>query len=78
MDNCGFHHARHVEPVLRDMLANRGLRLVYQPPYHPEYNTCEMCFRHLKGVLRSFPKFAEEHTEIAILHGLSKITHLTS
>ncbi|CAB4032712.1 Paired box pox-meso [Paramuricea clavata] len=78
MDNCGFHHARHVEPVLRDMLANRGLRLVYQPPYHPEYNTCEMCFRHLKGVLRSFPKFAEEHTEIAILHGLSKITHLMS
>ena len=21
MDNCGFHHARYVEPVLRDMLA---------------------------------------------------------
>ena len=74
LDNCGFHHAQHVEPVLRGMLANRGVRLVYPPPYHPAYNTCEMCFRHLKGVLRSLPKFAEEHTEIAILHGLSKIT----
>ncbi|XP_028391075.1 uncharacterized protein LOC114515952 [Dendronephthya gigantea] len=74
MDNCGFHHARHVEPVLRHMLEDRGLRLIYQPPYHPEYNTCEMCFRHLKGVLRKHSRLAEEHTEIAILHGLSEIT----
>lgn len=73
MDNCGFHHACHVEPMLRDMLANRGVTLVYQPPYHPEYNTCEMCFRHLKGFLRKFSKLAEEHTEIAIFHGLSEI-----
>ena len=78
MDNCGFHHARHVEPMLRDMLANRGITLVYQPPYHPEYNTCEMCFRHLKGFLRKFSKLAEEHTEIAIFHGLSEITQSMS
>ena len=49
MDNCGFHHAGHVEPRLRDMLANRGVTRIYQPPYHPQYNTCEICFRHLKG-----------------------------
>ena len=48
IDNCGFHHARHVEPMLRDMLANCGITLVYQPPYHAEYNTCEMCFWHRK------------------------------
>ncbi len=78
MDNCGFHHARHVEPLLRDMLANRGVTLVYQPPYHPEYNTCEMCFRHLKGFLRKFSKLAEEHTEIAIFHGLSEINQSMS
>ena len=24
MDNCGFHHARYVEPVLRDMLRTVG------------------------------------------------------
>ena len=74
MDNCGFHHARHVEPILRKMLANRGITLVYQPPYHPKYHTCEMCFRYLKGFLRKFSKLAEEHTEIAIFHSLSKIT----
>ena len=25
MDNCGFYHARHVEPVLRNMLTTRGV-----------------------------------------------------
>ena len=25
MDNCGFHHARHVEPVLRNMLNLSGV-----------------------------------------------------
>ena len=47
-------------------------------PYHPEYNTCEMCFRYLKGFLRKFSQLAEEHTEIAIFHGLSKITQSMS
>ena len=74
MDNCGFHHARHVEPVLRNMLAARGIALIYQPPYHPQYNTCEHCFRQLKGWLRRHSKFAEVHTDIAIFQGLSTIT----
>lgn len=74
MDNCGFHHARHVEPVLRNMLAVRRVSLIYQPPYHPQYNTCELCFRQLKGWLRKHSQFAQTHTEIAIFHGLSTIT----
>ena len=37
MDNCGFHHARVVEPVLRNMLAQNGCTLLFQPPYHPVY-----------------------------------------
>ena len=56
MDNCGFHHARHVEPVLRNMLGLSGVDLVFQPPYHPVYNTCEHCFRFLKSLER--PKLA--------------------
>ena len=51
MDNWGFHHARHVEHALRNMLAQNGCTLLFQPPYHPEYNTCEYCFRALKGWL---------------------------
>ena len=70
MDNCGFHHARHIEPVLQDMLAIRGINLIYQPPYHPQYNTCEMCFCQLKGWLRKYSLFAETYTEVAIFSRL--------
>lgn len=34
MDNCGFHHARHIGPLLRNMLGLSGVDLVFQPPYH--------------------------------------------
>ena len=49
MDNCGFHHARHVEPALTNMLAQNECTLLFQPPYHSVCNTCEYCFRGLKG-----------------------------
>ena len=45
MDNCGFHHPRFLEPILRNMLADCGIRLLFQPPYHPDINSCEFCFR---------------------------------
>lgn len=74
MDNCGFHHARHVEPLLRNMLGLSGVDLVFQPPYHPVYNTCEHCFRFLKSWLRKNSELAEHHTEVAIYDALSRIT----
>ena len=74
MDNCGFHHAYHVEPVLRNMLGLRGVYLVFQPPYHPVYNTCDHCFRFLKSWLRKNSELAEHHTEVAIYDALSRIT----
>ena len=74
MDNCGFHHARHVEPVLRNMLGLSGVYLIFQPPYHPVYNTCEHCFRFLKSWLRKNSELSERHTEVAIYDALSRIT----
>ncbi|XP_028408206.1 uncharacterized protein LOC114530785 [Dendronephthya gigantea] len=59
MDNCGFHHGRHTEPLLQYMLTEVGCNLVFQPPYHPVYNTCEYCFRVLKGWLRKNTKLAK-------------------
>jgi len=36
MDNCGFHHSRHNEPLLRNMLNTCGIELIYQLPYSPQ------------------------------------------
>ena len=78
MDNCGFHHARHVEPALRNMLARNGCTLLFQPPYHPVYNTSEYCFHALKGWLRKNTDLTENHTVVAIYDGLSRITPVMS
>lgn len=51
MDNCGFHHACHIEPLLWNMLNTRGIELIYQPPYFPHLNTCEYCFNQIKQFL---------------------------
>ena len=75
MDNCGFHHGRQTEQRLKAMLAQRNVRLIFQPPYHPQLNTCEYCFAQLKGYLCEHEKYAEEMTEMAICDGLiEKIT----
>ncbi|XP_068738167.1 uncharacterized protein [Montipora capricornis] len=74
MDNCGFHHARHVEPVLRNMLTRRGCNLLFQPLYHPVFNTCEYCFRVMKGWLHKTTELTENHTLVAIYDALSRTT----
>ena len=52
MDNCGFNHAHYVEPLLRQMLADCGVGLLFQPTYSPHFNTCEYCFNQIKQFLR--------------------------
>ena len=54
MDNCGFHHARFVEPILTNMFADCGITLLFQPPYSLDFNTCEFCFRQIKDYLRRY------------------------
>lgn len=58
MDNCGFHHGALAENELRAMLGNRGVDLIFQPPYSPDFNTCEFCFRNMKLYLRKHEQFA--------------------
>ena len=74
MDNCGFHHGRFAEAELRRMLENRGVTLIFQPPYSPEFNTCEFSFRLMKAFMRKHEHFSVNFTEMAILRGLEEVT----
>ena len=74
MDNCGFYHGHRVEPVLRAMLAGCGLRLVFQPPYSPHFNTYEYCFNAIKAFLRRHNMLAVNETKIAIAQAILNIT----
>ena len=78
MDNCGFHHANFVERLLRVILQEHGVSLLFQPAYSPHLNTCEFCFNQVKCFLKQNSPLTESETEIAISEGVSNITPANS
>lgn len=74
MDNCPFHHGRFTEMALRYMLADYGVNLIFQPPYSPHLNTCELCFHQVKAFLNQNQILADNETEIAIYQACSRIS----
>ena len=78
MDNCGFHHGNFVEPLLRDILQEHGIRLLFQPAYSPHLNTCEYCFHEVKCYLRRNTELTLNETEIAITEGVGEISATSS
>lgn len=74
MDNCGFHHGHFAEAVLTDMLQEFGVRLLFQPPYSPHFNTCELCFHQIKSFLRRNQYLAQMETEYMIYEACQRIT----
>jgi len=76
MDNCGFpfHHGRVAEPLLRDILQEHGINLLFQPAYSPHLNTCEFCFNQVKCYLKQNTALTVNETEIAIGEAVSKIS----
>ena len=73
LDNCGFHHGRQTEREMRELLEDRGVNLIFQPPYSPHFNTCEFCFRKMKTVLRANNEFTYQFTELAIINAIETI-----
>ena len=48
MDNLSSHKG----PAVRDMIEAAGARLLYLPPYSPDFNPIENAFAKLKALLR--------------------------
>ncbi|MEM9153789.1 MAG: IS630 family transposase [Cyanobacteria bacterium P01_F01_bin.33] len=49
MDNCSIHLGNTV----RELIEGAGARLVYLPPYSPEFSPIENCWSKLKGMLKT-------------------------
>ena len=78
IDNCPFHHGRFTERALRDLLGEYGVNLLFQPPYSPHLNTCEICFHQIKAFLNRNQLLAASETEIAIHEAYHRITQQNS
>jgi len=48
MDNASFHHSERI----RQMCEKTGVKLVYLPPYSPDFNPIEEFFSELKAFIK--------------------------
>lgn len=49
MDNCSIHKGKEIEALL----TKAGAKLIYLPPYSPDFSPIENCWSKIKSVLRS-------------------------
>ena len=48
MDNCSIHKSQEIERLI----SAAGARLIYLPPYSPEFSPIENCWSKIKAILR--------------------------
>ena len=70
MDNLSAHQVAGV----RELIESRGAKLVYLPPYSPDFNPIEECWSKLKSILRSMGARTREALDAAIAIAVSMIT----
>jgi transposase len=49
MDNYSIHKGEEIEALI----ANAGAKLIYLPPYSPDFSPIENCWSSIKSLLRS-------------------------
>lgn len=70
LDNARIHHGGRVEEII----AARGCRIWYLPPYSPDFSPIELAFAKVKAELRRLKARTTEDLENAIALALSSIT----
>ena len=57
MDNAAFH--KHSKT--KELIESKGCRLLYLPPYSPDFNPIEKVWAHLKSLYKTFKHRGYEH-----------------
>lgn len=70
MDNLAAHRCARV----RHLIEARGARLIFLPPYSPDFNPIELCWSKVKTALRT----AKARTPDALLDALADALHSVS
>jgi transposase len=74
VDNAGVHTSKAVK-ACRSRWRQKGLRLLYLPPYSPHLNPIELVWKNLKyrwlpvGAYQDFPTLCESVTNILDAYG---------
>jgi len=70
LDNLGAHKVSEGRPLIE----SRGARVLFLPPYSPDFNPIEQAWSKLKQQLRGVKARVVEHLEAAIAHAIAPIT----
>jgi transposase len=72
LDNARIHKKRELE--LRLLLARRGCRLVFLPPYSPEWNPIENAWSKMKAIIRKLKARLRDDLLMAIEMAATEVT----
>lgn len=72
MDNMSSHHVKAV----REVLEASGIKLLYLPPYSPDFNPIEKMWSKMKSILRNWKVRTADALPDAIRSALSLISPL--
>lgn len=70
LDNLGAHRASQIEEVAKE----HGARVLWLPPYSPDFSPIEQMWSKLKTHLRKMKARSREKSDRAIAEGLKLIT----
>jgi transposase len=70
LDNLGAHKV----PEVRPLIESQGARLLYLPPYSPDFKPIEQAWSKLKQQLRGVKARAVEPLEAAVAQAIAAIT----
>jgi transposase len=70
LDNLNVHKASQVEEVA----AGRGARVIWLPPYSPDFSPIEQCWSKIKTPLRAAKARTREELEQALAAAIVRIT----
>jgi transposase len=70
MDNVSFHKSVKI----RSAIESRGAKLIFSPPYSPEFNPIEEMWSKIKILLRKFSARTKEKFKTGITKALKSVT----
>jgi transposase len=72
LDNARIHKKRELE--MRLLLARKGCRLVFLPPYSPEWNPIENAWSKMKAIIRKLKARLQDTLLMAIEMAALEVT----
>ena len=69
-DNYSIHKGKEIEKAITDV----GAKLIYLPPYSPDFNPIENLWSKVKNILRSFGARTYKDLDLAIAYAYSQVS----